>query len=850
MLWIFDYGNVFGYLDLTAAMEDLFFDEEATIHKVKHYLPDQPALKDFIHQNPLHAFQPYKFFDGTRNASAIFGYRVSLSLREFRKLYNDGLIHDNVLQRVIIEKKGEKELPRWLEKVQQQTYEAIPAARIGELRSIWKRMYGIDMDSLVHPILFRVICNYLDQGISIWQFPIKDKPFLAALMEMEKSSFASFFKTKRTKNLFLNTPCELTSLLDLLVGERSLYERYLFDQQFAHQGWSGIVSVIEDNKNSLLDYRALSFKDLLRFELLLEIDALDFYFGTGKWEPLKNKVLNKPTDLFGEVLRTELHEILEIWQEALEGTYYDQVLSAIHLEKRENDKVGDKSFQSIFCIDDRACSLRRYVEHIDRSCETFGTPGFFNVPFFYQPENGKFYKKLCPAPMTPSNLVKESGARKRTGLDTDLTKHSHTFVGGWIISQTLGFWAALRLFINVFIPKAHPTVASSFIHMDNDAQLSILSDSPPKYENGLLIGFDIDEMITRAEGLLSSIGLVNGFAPIIYVVGHGASSVNNTHYAAYECGACSGRAGSVNARVVAYMLNKKEVKDALHLKGIEIPAATQFVAALHDTTRDEIVFFDEDALTKANRTRHTANRKVFWEALDNNAKERARRFLTLNIKGDKKLLHDKVRMRSTSLFEPRPELNHATNAVCIVGRRSLSKNLFLDRRAFLNSYDPTNDQDGNLLEMILQQLAPVCGGINLEYYFSRVDNQKLGAGTKLPHNVMGLFGVANGIDGDLRPGLPSQMIEVHDPIRLLLIVEQHTDVVLRVINRMKKEDVSWFENEWIRLASVEPQTRAVSVFKNGAFSAYKPLENKLAIVDDLTPILETHDDNIPVYAIS
>ena len=36
---------------------------------------------------------------------------------------------------------------------------------------------------------------------------------------------------------------------------------------------------------------------------------------------------------------------------------------------------------------------------------------------------------------------------------------------------------------------------------------------------------------------------------------------------------------------------------------------------------------------------------------------------------------------------------------------------------------------------------------------------------------MGLIGVANGIDGDLRPGLPSQMIEVHDPVRLLVIAE-------------------------------------------------------------------------------
>ena len=108
----------------------------------------------------------------------------------------------------------------------------------------------------------------------------------------------------------------------------------------------------------------------------------------------------------------------------------------------------------------------------------------------------------------------------------------------------------------------------------------------------------------------------------------------------------------------------------------------------------------------------------------------------------------------------------------IIGRRKLTKGLFLDRRAFLNSYDYTDRSDGAMsYRHVMRPIGLVCGGINLEYYFSRVDNIKMGAGTKLPHNVMGLFGVANSSDGDLRPGLPWQMIEVHDPVRLLVIVE-------------------------------------------------------------------------------
>jgi uncharacterized protein YbcC (UPF0753/DUF2309 family) len=83
-------------------------------------------------------------------------------------------------------------------------------------------------------------------------------------------------------------------------------------------------------------------------------------------------------------------------------------------------------------------------------------------------------------------------------------------------------------------------------------------------------------MADRVEGLLKSIGLVKDFAPIVYAVGHGASSVNNTHYAGYDCGACSGRPGSVNARVISYMANHPEVRSILRDRGIEIPAKTTF----------------------------------------------------------------------------------------------------------------------------------------------------------------------------------------------------------------------------------------------------------------------------------
>jgi hypothetical protein len=824
------------------------FNLHEVIHDLKHFLPAQAPLKDFIHHNTLHAFQNLKFYDALRSASRIFGYKVSLTLEEYRNLYKTGQIKAEVFSTILEKRKGKTALKEWSDKLLNQSYDNTELPRIGTLRSNWKAKYKIDLDSLVHPLLFRTLCSYLDQGISMWNFPVLNRGFLLSLKEIEKNSFTSFFKTERARNLLLNDKCDVKSLLKIIVGDDSLYKHYLFDQQFAHQGWSGMVSTIEDQPQTLLDTKKITLEDLIAFELLLEIDALDFSFGE-IWSPLGYKIAQKPIDLFANVPLTEIDEVMSLWQDAFEWSYYDEVLAGIKLEKKDTKPKTAKSFQAMFCIDDRECSLRRYLEKLDADCETFGTPGFFGVEFFFQPEHGKFYTKLCPAPVTPKYLVKELGTKGKRAKDIHFTKQTHSLFRGWLISQTLGFWSAFKLFLNIFRPAMSPATASSFRHMDKFSQLTIENKNLQDRENDLQIGFTVEEMANRVEALLKSIGLVKDFASVVYVVGHGSSSVNNPHYAAYDCGACSGRAGSVNSRVICYMANHPEVRKVLSSRGLIIPERTQFVGGLHDTTRDEIVFFDENSLSVSNQQAHAKNLTVITQALDINAKERSRRFESINSKLSPKKIHEKILLRSVSLFEPRPELNHATNALCIVGRRNLTKGLFLDRRSFLNSYDYSIDPEGNLLFNIVKPLGPVCGGINLEYFFSRVDNQKLGAGTKLPHNVMGLIGVANGIDGDLRPGLPSQMIEIHDPVRILIIIEHFPEIVLKTIQR-QPETYEWFANEWVNLVAVNPETEEMFVFKDGDFVLYQPLTARVESVGDVTPVLETHQDNLPVYLIN
>src|SRR5207302_7158482 len=152
---------------------------------------------------------------------------------------------------------------------------------------------------------------------------------------------------------------------------------------------------------------------------------------------------------------------------------------------------------------------------------------------------------------------------------------------------------------------------------------------------------------------------------------------------------------------------------------------------------------------------------------------------------------------------------------------------FLDRRAFLTSYDPTQDDaDSTILTRILQAVFPVCAGINLEYYFSYVDNVGFGSGTKLPHNLSALLGVMDGAASDLRTGLPWQMVEIHEPVRLLNIIETTPEAMLRILDRNPGIG-RLCRNGWCYLAVLHPTTRQLSLYRNGAFHDYQPPAERL-----------------------
>lgn len=779
-----------------------------------------------------------------QTATEVFGYKTYLSLAEYRDLYINGKISDAAVDRAILQHTDQGSISEWRNRLVLEKLDEEVLPQVGRLRANWKSHFRINLDKEVYPILFRIVGNYLDQGVALWALPRQPEGFLETMRQLEQSSAKSFFRTKAPRELLLKKETTLEQLLERIVGDLKYHEHYLFDMQFSHPGWSGMVSVVEQSSISLLRKRKILLEEFIIMELLLELDVLTRKLGE-KFTPLTDGIDIPETQLFEVGAFKDLDLVRSIWQEAFENSYFDEVLNAVQSQSQRKKNVRP-SFQAMFCIDDREGSLRNYVELVAPEAETFGTAGFFNLPIFFLPEHGHFKIKVCPNPVEPQFIIKEKEAKVRHKSESTFFGLHQNVALGWITAQTLGFWSAMKMTKNIFLPGKSPLMVSSFQHMDPQGKLK-MERKEDENEDGCLVGLTVDEMTDRVEGLLKTIGLLDNFAPLIYLVGHGASSINNTYYAGYDCGACCGRPGSVNARMAAAIANRADVREGLAQRGIFLSENVRFVGGLHDTTRDEIEFYDEKKLPVEHAAMHTENVRLFKEALKKNAVERARRFNLISKKTKDSTIHERVKNRAVSLFEPRPEWNHATNSLCIVGDRERTRQVFLDRRSFLQSYDWKIDPEGAILASILGAITPVCGGINLEYYFSKVDNKRLGAGSKLPHNVMGLIGVANGMEGDLRTGLPQQMVDIHDPLRLMMLVEQKPEVILAAIQG-NPATFEWYANEWIVLVAIDPETNELYRLRNGEFEHYEIPKKALPEMSSYDQ-LKNNAENIPVHLI-
>lgn len=797
------------------------FDLDGTIDRIAHWLPSQMPIKDFVHHNTLHAVQDRPFHEGVAVAAKVFGARSYLPLADYQARYRCGRIKDFAidwaLAHAAVDPLEREALRRSLFKEDDSGhYSPISLANHG-IRERWLNHLEVNLDALSQPVLFRLTANFLDQGISRWTVARRGESFWDCVWRLVEGSFMPLypFDEPSARSIVNQTADEAIKFcLEKIVGDKTLYEQYLLEMLLAHPGWSGMVRVVETNPQALLARRNISLKEFMALELAIEYAILLKKKGEEFPAVVDTPHIGKVPRLAEALNRPEFPQRFKIWHEAMEFSLHGELLGALHhaFTAVAPEPADRPRAQALFCIDDRECSLRRHLEEINPRIDTYGAAGFFGIDFLFKGIDDAYPVAQCPVVVTPRHLVVESSvASKGTSAKSakaDLSKlhfKPNSMWRGWLFTQTIGIGYAVRLAWDVFRPGSRLLKIRQLGEVDAHTNLHLLRVSDEPTEDGRLLGFSHNEMADRIEGLLRLIGLTENFAPLVVVIAHGSSSVNNPHFAAYDCGACAGKPGAPNARAFAWMANDETVRSILRGRGIDIPRRTRFMAALHNTSRDEVVYFDPHLWEKNPAEGFADFQNDMREALRRNAHERCRWFELGPKADDAELSHAHVQSRATSIFEPRPELNHSNNLYCVVGRRKLTTRLYLDRRAFLHSYDPCSDPSGDLLLKILSAVIPVCGGINLEYLFSRIDNSVYGAGTKLPHNVIGLLGVANGVDGDLRTGLPAQMIEVHEPARLLIVVEQ-TPEIFDLAYRRLGELQEWLDNQWVRLASVHPDT--------------------------------------------
>jgi uncharacterized protein YbcC (UPF0753/DUF2309 family) len=525
---------------------------------------------------------------------------------------------------------------------------------------------------------------------------------------------------------------------------------------------------------------------------------------------------------------------------AYERHLYTQTLDALTLyNRRQHREPSAQRFQAIFCIDEREESLRRHLEECAPDAVTFGIAGFYFVPMYYRGAADAHFVPLCPAVMRPQHWVVENvvqsvedahqrSARRRRTLGVVSHRFhvaSRNFFLGAVLSAVVGVLASMPLIARTLLPRLTGRLrrrVSRFVHAPQLTRLRLEREEPtPGPEDGR-VGFTLGEMTDMAERVLRDTGLTSGFSRLVLTFGHGSTSMNNPHESAHDCGACGGSRGGPNGRAIAHIMNDPRVRERLKVKGLIIPPETIFVGGMHNTSSEAITFYDLDRLPASHSEEFEAVRVLVVQAADRDAHERCRRFESAPLTLSFEAARQHVEGRAEDLAQVRPEWGHATNAICVVGRRQRTRGLFLDRRAFLNSYDPTQDDaDATVLTRILQAAVPVCAGINLEYYFSYVDNLGYGCGTKLPHNIAALLGVMDGAASDLRAGLPWQMVEIHEPVRILFVIETRPETMLRIMDRDPGIG-KLCRNEWIQLAVLSPDSAEVQVFRNGAFHPYQP----------------------------
>lgn len=501
-------------------------------------------------------------------------------------------------------------------------------------------------------------------------------------------------------------------------------------------------------------------------------------------------------------------------QTAMEIAWREPLLRALPSGLR-TARPTSPSVQAVFCIDVRSEVFRRALEATSPSVATLGFAGFFGVPMDYQPLGAPAARPQLPGLLAPRLRASDTGlgrdAEERRARHLDLAAAWRSFktdaLSTFTFVEALGLTYAGKLFEESLGLGRSRGIESAGLSREVDA------GRKPRLVGSVDGGpLELDARCELAAGMLRGMSLTHDFARLVLLAGHGSATRNNPHAAGLDCGACCGQTGEVNARAAAALLNEPEVRKGLARRGVHVPDSTWFVAALHNTTADEVELFDLDELPPSHRDDVDTLRSWLVEA---GARTRTERAGLLGLESVAPPdLHRAIRARATDWAQVRAEWGLANNAAFIVAPREHCRHLDLQGRSFLHEYRHREDEGFGVLELIMTAPMVVTHWINFQYYASTVDNARYGSGNKVLHNVVGgHLGVFEGNGGDLRIGLPMQSLHdgerwVHVPLRLSVFIEAPRSAMDAVLDKHANVR-ALIDNGWISLFQLDEEAGAI-----------------------------------------
>jgi len=802
----------------------------ARIENAAEYIGPLWPLQTFNAANPLVGFEDQPFDRAVQQAEQLFGGQAYPSTNVFRQAWENGEIAPSILTDRLAEHGITQRPEVLLDRMENDEGEHRPDP---------------PSDHALNRVMAKWLAAFLDQGQADWPMPNRDDGFFAAWRTV-----APYDASVPGIDSPSDVPGTVVAAFEEVLAA---YPEEQWESIFAHHlaalpGWAGFIKWRARRANTpWQEAHPITLVDYLAVRLTLA-SRMGYPIAPKRADELPVNGNDRPF-------------LPQIWLQAWEDTYRSRLLDDLQQAgtTSPNASAAERpDAQLVFCIDTRSEVIRRHVE-AQGDYETHGYAGFFGVPIQHQPYGSNVRVKSCPPIVDPKHRIAERPTeqhreqadrydwwarlgRAGQGLLKTLKKNVAAAFG--FVEGSGGFFGgamAARTLLPSGLFRLEKTVEDRLPGPDAFCEPTVDRAAVDPGENGgLPVGLSHEAKVLYAEAAFRLMGWTT-FAPIVVFTGHGSQTPNNPYKSSLDCGACAGNPGGPNARVLAAICNDEAVREDLRERGIDIPNETVFLAGEHNTTTDGIrLFVDADDPPVSPKTLDQLRRDLRAAQADATAERVESMNATVDAGRSEASIHEMER-RAADWAETRPEWGLAGNASFIIGPRALTRDLDLDGRAFLHSYDWSVDDDGTALENIMTGPLVVGEWINTQYYFSTVDNAAYGSGSKVTQNVVGKIGVVQGNGGDLMTGLPLQSLKadddtvMHRPLRLTAVIHAPLDRVDTILQH-HAELAELFDNEWMHLTVMDPkQENALIRYEPGGTWAAEAADSLSTGADEPLP---------------